>query len=174
MPRETLIDPSTIDLGRVICDQQGIRRWNRQRFEMEQVTAVCFEDHRRHLCVGYKDVSDQDFWVRGHFPGAPLMPGVLMLEAAAQLCSYYVHRYELLGAGVTVGFGGLDEVRFRDPVRPGDRLVIAAQLCKLRPRVMCVCQFEGFVGQSIVCEGVLKGVALPLDVLAGGASPASS
>ena len=76
---------------------------------------------------GYKDVTSDEFWVRGHMPGMPLMPGVIMCEAAAQLCSYHVHRHKLMGPEAMLGFGGLDEVRFRGTVVPGDRLVIAAR-----------------------------------------------
>jgi 3-hydroxyacyl-[acyl-carrier-protein] dehydratase len=170
--KEPIIDPATVDLSQVILDQAGIRRYNPQRFEMEQVTAVCFEDTSRHACLGYKDVTAADFWVRGHMPGMPLMPGVVQIEAAAQLCSYYVHRHELLGPNVTVGLGGLDEIRFREPVRPGDRLIIVAELVKLRTGIMCVCHFQEFVGTSLVCEGVIKGVALPTDALASGRSAA--
>ena len=46
-------------------------------------------DPGRHLIVGYKDVRPDEFWVRGHMPGFPLLPGVLMCEAAAQLSCYY-------------------------------------------------------------------------------------
>lgn len=166
MGKEWIIDPATLDLNRVTCDLEGIRRYNPQRFEIEQLTAICHEDQERHICVGYKDVRDDDFWVRGHMPGMPLMPGVVMIEAAAQLCSYYVHRYGMLGPNITVGLGGVDEVRFRGAVRPGDRLVIAATLLKMRHNVMCVCQFQAFVGTSLVCEGMIRGVALPTDALA--------
>ena len=40
--------------------------------------------------LGYKDVTDNEFWIRGHIPGRPLMPGVIMIEAAAQLCSFFL------------------------------------------------------------------------------------
>ena len=93
---------------------------------MEQLTAIVFDDVERGICVGYKDVSPHEFWVRGHMPGMPLMPGVIMCEAAAQLCSYHVQKHNLLGAEM-VGFGGLDDVRFRGTVVPGDRLVIACE-----------------------------------------------
>ena len=56
---------------------------------MEQLTAIVHVDPEKHLVAGYKDVGNDEFWVRGHMPGYPLMPGVLMCEAAAQLCSYY-------------------------------------------------------------------------------------
>lgn len=164
-PRDYIIHPSEYDLDTVIADIHEIRRWNRQRFEMEQLTAIVHEDQSRGLCVGYKDVTPDEFWVRGHFPGVPLMPGVLMCEAAAQLSSYYTQRRNLLDAEV-VGFGGLEEVRFREPVRPGDRLVIAVERVRVRPKAMIVCRFQGLVRESIVVDGVIKGVPLPIELLA--------
>ena len=74
-----------------------------QRFEMEQLTAVVYANEQDFSCVGYKDVSDKEFWVRGHMPGLPLMPGVVILESIAQLCSFVTQRYDLLGADI-VGF----------------------------------------------------------------------
>lgn len=165
-PRDYIIHPSEYDLDRVIADIHEIRRWNRQRFEMEQLTAIVHEDQERALCVGYKDVTADEFWVRGHFPAAPLMPGVMMCEAAAQLSSYYTQKYNLLDATV-VGFGGLEEVRFREPVVPGDRLVIAVERVRVRRGAMIVCRFQGLVRDSIVVDGVIKGVPLPADVLSG-------
>jgi 3-hydroxyacyl-[acyl-carrier-protein] dehydratase len=165
-PRDYIIHPSEYDLDRVIADIHEIRRWNRQRFEMEQLTAIVHENSERGLCVGYKDVTSDEFWVRGHFPGVPLMPGVMMCEAAAQLSSYYTHRYNLLDAKV-IGFGGLEDVRFREPVRPGDRLVIAVERVRVRPKAMIVCRFQGLVRDNIVVDGVIKGVPLPIDALEG-------
>ena len=101
------------------------------------------------LFVGYKDHGPDEFWTRGHMPGMPLLPGVLMCEAAAQMCSYFTIKYDLLGTNM-VGFGGMDEVRFRDPVRPGDRLVIVSEMLKLRRGAMVVSRFQGFVRQSLV------------------------
>lgn len=164
--REPIIDIAQIDLSRVIADIDQIRRYNPQRYEMEQLTAVVFEDFERKVCVGYKDVTDHEFWVRGHMPGMPLMPGVVMLECAAQLCGYFTQKYDLLGVPM-VGFGGLDEVRFRDVVVPGDRLIIACQLTKLRRHRIIVSRFEGYVGQRLVVEGELKGVPIPVEALQG-------
>lgn len=162
--KDLIIDPSTIDFGRVVADIEEIRRYNLQRFEMEQLTAIVLEDSERTICVGYKDTSTSDFWVRGHMPGLPLMPGVVMLEAAAQLCSYYAQKLDLLGTRM-IGFGGLEDVRFRDPVFPGDRLILICQLVKARRGRMLVSRFQGAVGDNLVVEGVLKGVPIPLDAL---------
>ena len=116
---------------------------------MEQLTAVVYVDEADYACVGYKDITDQEFWVRGHMPGLPLMPGVVMLESIAQLCSFVTQRYDLLGAEM-VGFGGLEDVRFRDPVLPGDRLIVMCQLEKVRRGRMIVCKFQGVVKDRIV------------------------
>ena len=171
-PRDYIIHPSAYNLANVIADVHEIRRWNKQRFEMEQLTAIIHEDPVRCLCVGYKDITRDEFWVRGHFPIIPLMPGVLMCEAAAQLSSYFTQKYNLLDAKV-IGFGGLEEVRFREPVVPGDRLVIAVERVRVRPRAMIVCRFLGIVRENIVVDGIIKGVPLPVDYLleAAGEAP---
>jgi 3-hydroxyacyl-[acyl-carrier-protein] dehydratase len=131
---------------------------------MEQLTAIVYEDNQHHRCIGYKDTSPDDFWVRGHMPGMPLMPGVIMCEAAAQLASYYTQKYDLLGSEM-VGFGGLEDVRFRDPVIPGDRLYVMTEMVRSRRGRMIVCSFQGFVGERIVVEGSIKGVPLPIAAL---------
>jgi 3-hydroxyacyl-[acyl-carrier-protein] dehydratase len=71
-----------------------------------------------------------------------------------------------------VGFGGMEEVRFRGPVVPGDRLVIAVERVRVRPKAMIVCRFQGLVRDSIVVDGMIKGVPLPMDALAQAAGGA--
>lgn len=162
--REPIIDMSLVDFDNVVADIEEIRKYNPQRFEMEQLTAVVHQDLEKNICVGYKDVTKDDFWVRGHMPNMPLMPGVVMLEAAAQLCSFFTQRHDLLGAAM-VGFGGLENVRFRDPVIPGDRLILACILSRVRRNRMIVSRFQGFVRDSIVVEGELKGIPIPVEAL---------
>jgi 3-hydroxyacyl-[acyl-carrier-protein] dehydratase len=165
--KELILDFSEYDANRVLAGLEEIRRYNLQRYEMEQLTAISYVDTTRQICAGFKDATIDEFWVRGHMPKAPLMPGVIMCEAAAQLASYFVQKFDLLGAKV-VGFGGLEEVKFRGGVVPGDRLVIVVQLLKVRRGAMIVCRFEGFVNQEMVVEGRLKGIPLPLDLEALG------
>ena len=114
--KELLVDLAALDLTQVFADIDEIRKYNPQRHEMEQLSAVVCVDESTHTCLGYKDITENEFWVRGHMPGMPLMPGVVMCEAAAQIASFYTQRFDLLGADM-VGFGGLDEVRFRDMVK---------------------------------------------------------
>jgi 3-hydroxyacyl-[acyl-carrier-protein] dehydratase len=162
--KQIIVDLSLVDVDNPTATIEQIRRYNPQRHEMEQLTAIVYEDLDEYICVGYKDVTADEFWVRGHMPGMPLMPGVIMIEAIAQMCSFFVQKHDLLKSKM-VGFGGLEEVRFRDPVVPGDRLFLLCQLTRVRPRRMIVCRFQGVVRDSIVVEGVLKGIPLPIDAL---------
>jgi 3-hydroxyacyl-[acyl-carrier-protein] dehydratase len=158
MPPVLHFDPSQLDLGHIVADQEAIRRVNPQRFEMEGLTAIVYVDAEQGLIAGYKDVRPDEFWVRGHMPGYPLMPGVLQCEAAAQLCSYYIATQGLM-QGDFVGFGGLENVRFRGPVRPGDRLVLIGKAVKLNRR-QSVFNVQGFVGSTMVFHADVLGVPL--------------
>lgn len=170
-----IIEPSLLDFDKPIADIEEIRKFNPQRHEMEQLTAVLYEDLETHSCAAYKQIAEDEFWVRGHMPGMPLMPGVMMLEAVAQLSSYYTQKHDLLGAAM-VGFGGVDEVRFRGVVVPGDRLVVMVRLDKARRGRMIVASFQGLVGDNLVLEGCLRGIPIPIEAvtsqLAGGAAKA--
>jgi 3-hydroxyacyl-[acyl-carrier-protein] dehydratase len=159
MPPEAVFDVSKLDFGRVLADQEAIRRVNPQRFEMEQLNGILLFDREQNLIVGYKDVGADEFWVRGHMPGYPLLPGVLMCEAGAQLCSYLSVVVGLLQEGNFIGFGGLENVRFRGVVRPGDRLVLVAKAQKLHRR-QTVFTVQGFVGTVMVFHGEIIGVAM--------------
>jgi len=160
--KDLIIDPNALDLDRVVADIHEIRRINLQRHEMEQLSAIIHLDKDRNLAVGYREVTDQEFWCRGHMPRYPLMPGVIMVEVAAQLASFIAIKFDLLGAKV-LGFGGLDDVAFRGQVVPGDRLVMAVEMIRVRRGAMVVGRFQGFVRGSLVVEGKIKGIPLPIE-----------
>jgi len=157
MPPKLLVDLDRLDLNRVEDDIEGIRQYNQQRFEMELLSGiVAFSREEQHV-VAYKDLTDSEFWVRGHVPGRPLMPGVLMCECAAQACSYYNGRTaETQGF---MGFAGIDGVRFRGQVVPGDRLIMVAKLVKAKSRISTF-ECQGFVNGKMVFEGTIRGIAL--------------
>ncbi|MEE2937323.1 MAG: 3-hydroxyacyl-ACP dehydratase FabZ family protein [Planctomycetota bacterium] len=161
---EFIIDPSLLDFENPVADIEAIRAYNPQRHEMEQLTSVLHEDLDRHACAALKKVTDDEFWVRGHMPGMPLMPGVIMLEAVAQLSSYFTQKNDLLGAEM-VGFGGVDDVRFRGVVTPGTDLVLMVQLLKVRRNRMIVAAFQGWVDENMVLEGTLRGIPIPVDAV---------
>jgi 3-hydroxyacyl-[acyl-carrier-protein] dehydratase len=158
MPPAALIDPAALDTSRILADREAIGRSNPQRFEMQQLTAITHVDVENKLVIGYKDVEPDEFWVRGHLPNFPLMPGVLICEAAAQLCSYFCHQVRLHNEGF-IAFGGMEEVRFRGKVRPGDRLVLAAKGTRLHRR-HTIFDCQGFVGTNMVFHGKIIGVPI--------------
>lgn len=164
MAKDQIIEFDKFDVNQTIADKDAILAVNRQRFEMQQLDGILYEDAEQKLCVGYKDATDSEFWVSGHMPGMPIMPGVVMCEIAAQLSSYLCTKYNLLGAEV-VGLGGLEEIRFRNVVRPGDRFVVMLRQEKVRYGAMIICYFQGYVNESLVVDGKIKGIPLPTDAL---------
>ena len=164
MKDKFIVDPSLLDLDNPIAGIEEIRALNPQRYEMEQLTSILYEDFERRICAGLKVVTEDEFWVRGHMPGKPLMPGVIMLEAVAQLSCYYAIKADFLGKAV-VGFGGLDDCRFRGVVKPGSNLILMCKLLKVRSGKLTVNAFQGVVDNEIVVHGTLRGVAIPMDAI---------
>jgi 3-hydroxyacyl-[acyl-carrier-protein] dehydratase len=158
MPPPLILDPVSLDLSNIVADLDAIRQINPQRFELEQITAVVLLDTAQQVIAGYKDVRPDEFWVRGHLPDYPLLPGVLICEAAAQLCSFYVVK-TAQQFGDFLGFGGLENVRFRGTVKPGDRLVLIGKAIKVHRR-RSIFNVQGFVGSTMVFEGDIIGMSM--------------
>jgi len=104
--KDFLVDLSQVDFNHIVASAEEIRRYNPQRFEMEQLSAVVYVNEKDYSCVGYKDVTDREFWVRGHMPDLPLMPGVVMLESIAQLCSFVTQRYDPIQRSLPIATAG--------------------------------------------------------------------
>lgn len=156
MPPPLLFDLSTIDLtAKPIFDRQAIEKVNLQRFEMQQLDGILWYDKEKFLILGYKDVTENEFWVRGHIPGRPLMPAVIMVESAAQLSSFFIKQIYSLGG--FIGFAGIDSAKFRSVVEPGQRLYLLAHITKFHTRKY-TCSAQGVVGNTIVFETVVSGL----------------
>src|SRR6187431_2326248 len=84
--------------------------------------------------VGLKNVTANEQFFQGHFPGAPVMPGVLIIEALAQAGAVLLLSDIPDRASKLVYFTGIDEARFRRPVVPGDQIRLAMDVLKLRSR----------------------------------------
>jgi 3-hydroxyacyl-[acyl-carrier-protein] dehydratase len=157
MPPRLLFDISGIDLDKIVFDQEAIRQSNPQRGDMEQLNAIVYAEPSLGRIIGYKDVRADEFWVPGHIPGRPLLPGVLMIEAGAQLASFYTRRYENW-AGF-IGFSGADEIRFRSAVEPGNRLYILGQKTWARHHRFSS-RIQGVVKGTMVFEASIIGVEM--------------
>ena len=97
--------------------------------------AVVHIDPANHVIVGYKDLTENEFWVRGHMPGFPLLPGVLMCEAAAQLCGYYYATRRSATRACCSGSAGSTRPGSSATVRPGERLVMVGTGVKIHRRM---------------------------------------
>ena len=158
--KEIIVEFSQFDVDNPTVSKEEIAEINPHRHELALLDGMLFEDPETGRAVGYKDVRDDEFWVRGHFPEKAIMPGVVICECAAQLCAYYAKRSKLLEDCIT-GLGGLDEIRFRGPVVPGDKLIMMLEKIKGRKNMLIVGRFQCYVRQELVCEGLIRGVALP-------------
>jgi 3-hydroxyacyl-[acyl-carrier-protein] dehydratase len=156
MPPPLLFNLSQIDLTtKPIFDKEAIGKVNPQRFEMQQLDGILWYDKEKFLILGYKDVAENEFWVRGHIPGRPLMPAVIMVEAAAQLSSFFVK--QIYGRQGFIGFAGIDSTKFRSVVELGQRLYLLGHLTKFKQRKF-TCSVQGVVDDTMVFETVLSGL----------------
>ncbi|MDF0556725.1 3-hydroxyacyl-ACP dehydratase FabZ [Kamptonema sp. UHCC 0994] len=104
--------------------------------------------------VGIKNVTFNEPHFQGHFPGRPIMPGVLIVEAMAQVGGVVLSQLPDVEQGLFM-FAGIDKVRFRRPVVPGDRLVMTVQLLCVKRRRFGKVQARAEVDGQRVCEGEL-------------------
>ena len=155
MPPVAHLDPASLDLNHVIAGRAEIDAENPQRHEFSLLDAVVYLSIEDKTFAGYVDLSTDDWWVRGHVPGRPLFPGVLMIESAAQLSCYAYKQY--LKTDSFLGFAGVDEVKFRGTVEPPNRFVLIGKALQLKPRRM-ITNCQGFFGDTMVFEAKITGM----------------
>ena len=159
MASQPILDPATLDSSNVAFSKVEILKLNKQRDEFEQLDKLISLDVEEGLAVGFKHQSPEEFWTRGHIPGRPIMPGVLMIEMAAQISSVIFHlKFDPEGKKF-FGFGGVDKVKFRGTVEPGADFLMVVRAKALRSR-MAVFEAQGFVEGKMVFEGEVTGIVL--------------
>jgi UDP-3-O-[3-hydroxymyristoyl] N-acetylglucosamine deacetylase/3-hydroxyacyl-[acyl-carrier-protein] dehydratase len=107
--------------------------------------------------VGLKNVSINEPYFEGHFPGQPIMPGVIIVEALGQVGGVLLLNTAANPEEKLVYFTGLDKVKFRRPVKPGDQLVITVEMILYR-RNICRMQGKAFVGDQLAAEAEMTAV----------------
>ncbi len=117
-----------------------------------------FEPGKR--AVGIKNVTINEPFFQGHFPSHPVMPGVLIVEALAQVGGILMLKTFNLKAGESIiYFMGIDNARFRNPVRPGDILRLEVEAIRLKPTISKV-SGKAYVEDKLVAEAIIMaGVA---------------
>lgn len=113
-------------------DIQQIMQFLPHRYPFLLVDRILeLEPHKK--VIGLKNVTLNEPFFQGHFPGVPVMPGVLILEAMGQAGGVLAYESSLAkAAGDLVYFTGIDKARFRKPVVPGDQLILEATILKIR------------------------------------------
>jgi UDP-3-O-[3-hydroxymyristoyl] N-acetylglucosamine deacetylase/3-hydroxyacyl-[acyl-carrier-protein] dehydratase len=145
-----------------VFDTRQIQRILPHRYPFLMVDRVIHMEPGKHA-VGIKNVTINEDYFNGHYPGQPIMPGVLLLEAMAQLGGVLLSR-ELEHTGKVAVLLSLDRVKFRRPVVPGDQLIIEAFSRRVTSRtghVYCTVR----VGDSHVAEADIKFMMVDADPL---------
>jgi 3-hydroxyacyl-[acyl-carrier-protein] dehydratase len=108
------------------------------------------------LIEGYRDIKADEFYFPGHFPGMPVLPGVLMVEAIAQIGILLVGKFREERRGRNTLFAGIESVRFRRQVKPGERLLLSADVVSGRSSVYKI-HGTASVGEELACDAVVIG-----------------
>lgn len=103
--------------------------------------------------VGYKNVTMNEYFFQGHFPQEPVLPGVIIIEALAQVGAIAL-LYDEKFRGKIAYFGGIKNARFREKVVPGDRLRLEVEIIKMKGP-MGIGQATAKVGDKVVCQAEL-------------------
>ena len=157
MAVEPLIDLSSIDLSNIVINSDKVGEMNPQAGDMRQLDHIAYVSDDKQTAVGIKNVKEDEFWVTGHIPGRPIYPGVLMIEAAAQISSVLYH----LNAESNhfMGFTRCDNCSFRDQVLPGNTLALVSIIRKFQRRRF-VCDAQGFVDSKFIFEVQITGMMM--------------
>lgn len=156
--KDRLLFPiDSIDLNGVAKSAEEVSEINPQCGDMRQLDYVIWMNDDASEGMGIKRVRDDEFWVPGHIPGRPLMPGVLIIEAAAQLSSVLYHCK--VNEPQFIGFTRCDKVAFRGQVEPGQILYLLAKEVSFRKRRF-ICDTQAIVDDKLAFEGQITGMVL--------------
>lgn len=123
------------------------------RYPFQMVDRIIELDMEAGRVVGIKNLTNNELYFQGHFPGNPVMPGVLQMEAMAQVAGVMLNSREG-NQGKTAYFMSMNKVKFRKMVIPGDQLRIEVETVRMRSRMATV-QGKAYVGDDLVSEGEL-------------------
>jgi len=158
MNQSLLFDPRQIDVEHEALAIETVRKHLPQRHEFEMIDHVCHLDTEARLVVAFKDFDGDSWWTRGHFPNDAIVPGILLLEGAAQAATLLWKESMDLGDRM-IGFGGMEGVRFRRQIRPPVRIFFAATAIQLRTRGARL-PVQIVVDGELAAEATILGIAL--------------
>src|SRR3989440_2823183 len=152
--REALAVPRLVPKGDGGLDSDEIMQILPHRYPFLMVDRIISFDEGGTKCIGVKSVTINEPFFQGHFPGHPVMPGVMQVEAMAQVASLLL--FKLAKKTSRIGyFMSADSVKFRKPVLPGDTMFIHAELTKSRGERLAKAKCHCVVNDAIVSEAEL-------------------
>jgi 3-hydroxyacyl-[acyl-carrier-protein] dehydratase len=160
MPPPLLFSLDNIDLDHIELTREQIYQLLPHRAEFMQLDGLIHFDPQNRWAVGLREVREDDWWARGHIPGRPIFPGILMVETAAHLACLF-NRFCLKDHRF-LAFGGMDQVKFRDVIIPPARMIVLGAGVQVKPR-RTICDVQGLVGDTLVFEGRIRGYPMELD-----------
>jgi UDP-3-O-[3-hydroxymyristoyl] N-acetylglucosamine deacetylase/3-hydroxyacyl-[acyl-carrier-protein] dehydratase len=153
LEQEAATARSTMVSREAVLDIRRIQRILPHRYPMLMVDRV-LQIEGDHRAVGIKNVTFNDIFFQGHYPGTPIMPGVLIVEAMAQLGGILLSQ-KLEHTGKLAVLLSMDKVKMRHPVVPGDQLLLEAITVRVKSRTGHV-RCKAFVGEKLACEADIK------------------
>lgn len=157
---QAIVDLNDLDLCESLVGEEELRALIPHAHEFRMLDGICHLDLEAGIAVGYKDWDPEPWWARGHVPGRPLMPGVLMIEGGAQIATFLVKKAVDWAADKFMALAGVDDVRFRGQVTPPARIYFVSRLGPTRSRRMTRNTAQAFVDGKLVMDMELMGVVL--------------
>jgi len=156
VPPPFLIELENVDLNAVALSKRQIYEMLPHRHEFQDLDGICLYDVAGKRIIAFVDISPQDWWVKAHVEGRPLLPGVLMLEMAAQSSAVLA---KLAGNNDFLGFGGVEQCKFRDTVVPPARLYLLCVGVDYRSRRI-ISNVQGVCDGRLVFEAQITGLTI--------------
>ncbi len=159
MATELLAALDSLDLSQVIISHEEFYTALQHRGTFAIIDGVLHHSQETGIIVGYKDITTDQWWCPDHIPGRPIFPGVLMVEASAQLGTFEFYTQHPEARDAFMGFTGINRTRFRAIVEPDCRIHFVGKLIRVRSNLFTY-RSQGFVDGKMVFESEVTGMVI--------------